>query len=75
MSGNPWIAQQREAAFRAELNDKSIWINVAAMLLSEGSPLQSCESLFNRVMYVRSSAAADDHADDRERVLWSVRSR
>lgn len=54
MSGNPWIAQQREQAFRAELNDKGIWINVAAMLLSEGSPLQTCESLFNRVMYVRS---------------------
>lgn len=54
MSGNPWIAQQREQAFRAELNDKGIWINVAAMLLSEGSPVQTCESLFNRVMYVRS---------------------
>ena len=58
MSGNPWIAQQREKAFRAELSDKGVWINVAAMLLSEGSPLQSCESLFNRVMYCRSGGQA-----------------
>ncbi len=54
MTTYSWIAQQREAAFRSELQDKTVWINVAAMLLSEGSPLQSCESLFNRVMYVRS---------------------
>ena len=59
MSGNPWIAQQREAAFRAELNDKTVWINVAAMLLSEGSALQSCESFFNRVMYLRSHGQAE----------------
>jgi hypothetical protein len=49
----PWIAQQRETAFRAQLKDPNVWINVAAMLLSEGSPLQTCESFFNRVMYLR----------------------
>jgi len=50
----PWIAQQREAAFRTELKNPSVWFNVAAMLLSEGSFQQTCESFFNRVMYERS---------------------
>ncbi len=58
MPACPWIAQQREAAFRSELKNPNVWINVAAMLLSEGTPLQSCESYFNRVMYVRSSGKA-----------------
>ena len=55
MSGNPWIAQQREQAFRSQLNDKNVWINVAAMALSEGTPQQSVESLFNRTMYVNAN--------------------
>ncbi len=55
MPAYPWVSKQREKAFRQELKDPTTWINVAAMLLSEGSPLQSCESLFNRVMYVRTS--------------------
>ena len=49
-----WIAQQREQQFRPELNDSSVWIEVAAMLLSEGSPKQTFESCLNRISYLRS---------------------
>jgi hypothetical protein len=52
--GNAWIAAQREAAFRSELNDNNTWVDIAAMLLSEGTPQQTLESMFNRVMYCRS---------------------
>ncbi len=58
MPAYPWVSQRREAAFRKELKDPNVWINVAAMLLSEGTPLQSAESFFNRVMYVRASGKA-----------------
>jgi peptidoglycan hydrolase-like protein with peptidoglycan-binding domain len=51
---NPWIAQQREQLFRAQLNIPSVWIELAAMLVSEGDELQTCESLFNRISYQRS---------------------
>lgn len=51
----PWIAQQRQAAFASELSDNTIWVNVAAMMLSEGSPQQSLESMFNRIMYCRAN--------------------
>jgi hypothetical protein len=49
-----WISQQREQQFRAELNDSAVWIEVAAMLLSEGSPKQTLESCLNRIAYKRS---------------------
>lgn len=50
---NPWIAEQR-AVFKSELAENAAWVEVAAMLLSEGSPQQTCESLMNRVLYIRS---------------------
>jgi rare lipoprotein A len=49
---NAWIAQQR-SQFREELNDRNVWLQVAAMLLSEGSPQPTFESLLNRVSYER----------------------
>ena len=47
---NPWIAQQR-AVFADEVAAHKT--EIAAMLLSEGDPLQTCESLFNRVLLMR----------------------
>jgi len=53
-----WISQYREQQFRAELNDNSVWVETAAMLLSEGSPKQTFESCLNRICYLRSRGEA-----------------
>ncbi len=49
---NPWIAQQR-AVFADEVAEHKT--EIAAMLLSEGDALQTCEALLNRVKLMRAS--------------------
>lgn len=49
---NPWIAEQR-AVFAEEVAAHKT--EIAGMLLSEGTPLHTCESLLNRVLLVRST--------------------
>lgn len=50
--GNPWIAEQR-AVFKDEVEAHKT--EIAAMLLSEGDALQTCESLLNRCLLMRAS--------------------
>jgi hypothetical protein len=40
-----WIAEQREQQFRSELKKPSVWIEIAAMLLSEGDAQQGNPAL------------------------------
>ena len=50
--GNPWIAQQR-SVFKDEVEAHKS--EIAAMLLSEGDAVQTCEALVNRVSLMRAN--------------------